>query len=86
MANNILGKGWDVILSAFPVGPDAIIAEPIPAIAETPFVLRYVAARGAGAVVVVNSFISRFLDLVDGIKLRYCGHNAFPFRAEIITP
>lgn len=66
-------------LRSLPVPFRTVMAKPIAIPASTPFILRDIAARWARSVVVINPVGSRFFHLIDGIKVRHCGHEDTPF-------
>jgi len=65
-------------LSALAVQSRAIVAQSVSAVASLAFRLRYIAAWGTRAVVMINAFVGRLFDFIDGIDLRYFRHR-FPF-------
>ena len=65
------------------IDSDAIIAEPVSAVAESALILWYVAARRARTIVVVNAICGWFFDLINGVERRCCGHGISPSEQEL---
>lgn len=61
----------------------AIIAKPVTSIAGSPFILRYVTARRARVIVVMNPLVGWFFDLIDGVERSYLSHRISPLAHEL---
>jgi hypothetical protein len=61
-------------LSTLRVQSGTVLAKSVSTIAKSPFILRYVAARRARAIVVMNAICGWFRSFIDGIEIGCCWH------------
>lgn len=74
-----------MILLAFSIHANAVIAQPIASHSRLAFPSWYIASRRARTVVVVNAVFWILLDLVDRIKFWHFWHSEPPFTGNHFT-